>query len=114
MSDSWLSYAHDRRCLHHSRLLRSSCSHYSDHHSSGTCTNAEHLHKPVDFADIGTRRIDDGYCDGVGLVAPEIPFTPEEDGDILVSGVRVDYLLVGPIWWTSAIDSREINRTDQY
>jgi hypothetical protein len=62
-----------------------------------TYINAEHLHKPVDFADIGTRCIDDGYLDGVVLIVPEVPHTPEEDRDILIVGVGDYYLLVDPV-----------------
>ena len=94
---SWPSYSHDRHCLHRFRLLRWSCSHYGDHQRRGTYTNAEHLHKPVDFTDIGTRCIDDSYLDSVALVVPKIFFTPEEDWNVLIGGVRVNYLLVDSI-----------------
>ncbi|SRR5258706_8230124 len=97
MLGSWLSCSHDRRWLHHFRLLRRSYSHYSNRQCGGTYTNAEHLHKPVYFTDIGTRCTNDGYFDGVIQVAPEIPFTPEENRDILMGGVRVDCLLVDSI-----------------
>ena len=97
MFGSWLSYSHDRRWLHRFRLSRWSCSHYSNRQCGCTFTNAGHLHKPVYFTDIRTRCIDDGYFDGVIQVAPEIPFTPEENRDILIGSVRVDYLLIDSI-----------------
>ena len=90
MFGSWLSYSHARHCLHHFHLLRWPCSYHGDHQRGSTYTNAEHLHKPINFTDIGIRCIDDSYLDSVALVTPEVPFTPEEDWDVLIGGVRFD------------------------
>ena len=88
---------HDHHRLRHFQLLIWSCSHYGGHQCRGTYIHAEHLHKPIDFADIGIRSIDDGYRDGVTLISLEIPRAPEEDGDILIRGVRLHYFSVDPI-----------------
>ena len=71
----------------------------------------KYLHESVDFADIGTRCIDDRNLNCVVLIAPEISLGPEEDGDVLMGGTRIDYLFVISILQASVMGPGKIWQT---